>query len=276
MDAAACAEWGADVGVVDSYRIPATDVSAWARDLPALAIVDGGTRGIEAALYLDQNLGAEDRGAPIPAGSRMLAGAAYALVRSDVLAARRVDPWRASSTGRPRLLAVMGGTDATGAIVAVADAVAALGPARRRHPDRRRRPPRDRRGAARSDADGAGHPPHPRPRGALRGDRRRRLGRGGNQLVGGLHPGLARGDGRRRRQPGGLPARDGAPRSRRGRRRQRRPARRSPGSAPRSSASCPTRIIAGACRSVPARCSTATARGGWPKRSSRSCPAPAA
>ena len=114
-----------DVVVVDSYRIPAAEISALAARVPVLAIVDGDHRGIEADLYLDQNLGAEDRAWPTTPGTRVLAGAAYALVRSEIRDARRDEPWRI--TGVPRVLALMGGTDATGGIVLVAAQLASLG-----------------------------------------------------------------------------------------------------------------------------------------------------
>lgn len=101
--------------VVDSYLIDPADISALAQRVPVLAIVDGDTRGIEATLYLDQNLGAQE-----VAGRerRSLAGASYALIRDAVLEARREEPWLLS--GMPRLTAFMGGTDPGGAIVAVA------------------------------------------------------------------------------------------------------------------------------------------------------------
>jgi spore coat polysaccharide biosynthesis predicted glycosyltransferase SpsG len=125
LDAGAVRQRRPDWVVVDSYRIPSEQIGALNVDVPVLAIVDGETRGIEAALYLEQNLGSENREWPVPAGSRMLAGPTFALVRAAIRAGRRAEPWRI--TGTPRILAFMGGTDATGAIVPVAAALAALG-----------------------------------------------------------------------------------------------------------------------------------------------------
>ena len=100
--------------VVDSYQFPAGDVSSLNDSLPVLAIVDGDTRQIRASLYLDQNLGAEDREWPDVAAGRMMGGTDYALVRDAVLAERREDPWRLSGEP-PSVLCFMGGTDPTGA-----------------------------------------------------------------------------------------------------------------------------------------------------------------
>lgn len=109
--------------VVDSYRIDAGAISALARSLPLLAIVDGERRGIEATLFLDQNLGAELG----ETDERMLAGAKFALLRDAILTARRPEPWLLPES--PTLTAFMGGTDPTGTIVGVARALAAA-----RHP----------------------------------------------------------------------------------------------------------------------------------------------
>ena len=107
--------------VVDSYLISADDVNELARDIAVLALVDGDERGLDVQLYLDQNLGAErhDRD---PA--RYLYGAEFALVRDEVLAYRRPNPWKIAS--RPRVLSFMGGSDPTHTSVAVAEALAEM------------------------------------------------------------------------------------------------------------------------------------------------------
>lgn len=110
--------------VVDSYVFDAADVASLVGDVSVLAIVDGDLRGIRAALFVDQNLGAERNNWSLPPASRMLAGAAYALVRDEIRAARRSQPWHLD--GPPHVVAFMGGTDATGAIVDVARRLAAL------------------------------------------------------------------------------------------------------------------------------------------------------
>ncbi len=123
IDAEAILAYRPDWLVVDSYRIPAASISALGGSVPVLAIVDGDYRGIEAALYLDQNLGAESLPRPENARDRFLGGAAYALVRRAVLDARRPEPWRAL-TSPPTVLTFMGGTDATGANLSVAESLA--------------------------------------------------------------------------------------------------------------------------------------------------------
>jgi spore coat polysaccharide biosynthesis predicted glycosyltransferase SpsG len=120
------AELRPDWLVVDSYRIPAGLISDVGRHVRVLAIVDGDDRGIAASLYLDQNLGAEHSDRVPELEARFLAGATYALVREAVLDALRPEPWRIEGV-RPRILLFIGGTDATGAVVDVAEAVAGLG-----------------------------------------------------------------------------------------------------------------------------------------------------
>jgi spore coat polysaccharide biosynthesis predicted glycosyltransferase SpsG len=118
-------DFGAERVVVDSYRIPAQLISNLDRHVPVLAIVDGDDRGIVASLYLDQNLGAENIDRPDLTGERFLAGSRYALVRRAVLQATRAEPWRIEADP-PRVLCFLGGTDATGSVVEVVRAIAAL------------------------------------------------------------------------------------------------------------------------------------------------------
>lgn len=103
--------------VVDSYRIDAASISAVAEQVDVLAIVDGSTRGIDATLYLEQNLGSEHLEWARDA-DRVLAGSAYALIRDDFLGVRPQEPTALGAP--PHLVAFMGGTDADGTIVRVA------------------------------------------------------------------------------------------------------------------------------------------------------------
>lgn len=105
--------------VVDSYRIDSTAINELAKRVSVLAIVDGDARGIDAQLYLDQNLGAVG---VLGREDDSLVGASYALIRDAVLSARRDQPWRMS--GVPRLTAFMGGTDPGGIIVGLAEQLA--------------------------------------------------------------------------------------------------------------------------------------------------------
>ncbi|MFJ6197851.1 PseG/SpsG family protein [Micromonospora sp. NPDC092111] len=128
-----------DALVLDSYELdPAGAGALRAAGVVTLAIVDGDTRGQDADLHLDQNFGADTPtvdggpapgpvGAEHPAGSgdpggsldagggRLLAGTRYALLRDSVITARPAAPRVATPTGRPRVLAFFGGTDAVGA-----------------------------------------------------------------------------------------------------------------------------------------------------------------
>lgn len=111
--------------VVDSYQIPSCSLSALAEFTPLLAVVDGDYRGIQASLYLDQNLGAESVVRPVAIRDRFLSGAKFTLVRDSVLAERRPGPsGEISST--PRVLTFMGGTDPTHASLGIAEALAKI------------------------------------------------------------------------------------------------------------------------------------------------------
>jgi spore coat polysaccharide biosynthesis predicted glycosyltransferase SpsG len=122
LDAPMMLEDPPDWVVVDSYRIPAAQVSALRAGTRVLAVVDGDYRGIDADLYLDSNLGAEDAPAPEGTDDRSLRGARFALVRDDILSGRRDDPWRIN--GEPaHVLSLMGGSDPTGASLRVARAL---------------------------------------------------------------------------------------------------------------------------------------------------------
>ena len=122
LDAGAVLALDPDWVVVDSYRIDAGAISGLAARAHVLAVVDGETRGIDAALYLDQNLGAERQ--PPPATGTMLAGARFALVRGEIVAQRRPEP--EALRRPPRVTAFIGGTDPTGVIVGVAAQLAVV------------------------------------------------------------------------------------------------------------------------------------------------------
>lgn len=111
--------------VVDSYEISASEISELNRVTRCLAIVDGGARSIEATLYLDQNLGAEDDAWARKFPERVLAGSEYCLVREDVVKRRRRIPWRITSDP-PTITVFLGGTDPEGTIVNVARSLMGL------------------------------------------------------------------------------------------------------------------------------------------------------
>lgn len=108
--------------VVDSYQFDSLEVSGLQALAKTLVLVDGPESGADADLYLDSNLGAEAH--PRSAGT-WLAGAQFALVRSEWVALRKRSPSRSAMVDG-HVLAVMGGTDPTGSIVAVANALASI------------------------------------------------------------------------------------------------------------------------------------------------------
>lgn len=109
--------------VVDSYEIPSQEISRLRDQVKVLAIVDGDARNIQADLYLDHNVGAENLPWPEEVGARMIAGTRFALIRRAIRDVRRAEPWVPLSDP-PRILAFMGGSDPTGMIVRVAEAIA--------------------------------------------------------------------------------------------------------------------------------------------------------
>jgi spore coat polysaccharide biosynthesis predicted glycosyltransferase SpsG len=114
-----------DRAVVDSYRIPAEQISELATRVPTLALVDGDIRGIRATILLDQNLGAESPDQPPEGSTRFLAGSRFALIRRAILEQRRKNPWEVAGR-RPRVTVFMGGSDPFGAIAVAAQSVASL------------------------------------------------------------------------------------------------------------------------------------------------------
>ncbi|MEU8300292.1 spore coat protein [Micromonospora sp. NPDC048909] len=101
-----------DVMVLDSYELdPAGAGALRAAGVRTVAIIDGDSRGQDADLYLDQNFGAATPELP----GRLLAGTTYALLRDSVVTARPPSPPSPTVSGRPRVLAFFGGTDALGA-----------------------------------------------------------------------------------------------------------------------------------------------------------------
>lgn len=101
--------------VIDSYTLQeAVYVGVRAAGVSTLAIVDGDPTGRPADLWLDQNIGAEADPWTIPAGTSRLAGLDFALMRSDVRAARPTGPER-SEADPLAVFAFFGGTDALGA-----------------------------------------------------------------------------------------------------------------------------------------------------------------
>jgi len=99
--------------VVDSYTIPSEQISRANQIVPVLAIIDGDARGIDASLFLDQNLGAKrPSNLPRPQAQTLL-GADFALIRDAILRERREDPWK-SRHEPPQVLCFLGGNDETG------------------------------------------------------------------------------------------------------------------------------------------------------------------
>jgi UDP-2,4-diacetamido-2,4,6-trideoxy-beta-L-altropyranose hydrolase len=109
--------------VVDSYEISAALINTARATTKVLAIVDADSRGIEADIYVDHNVGAENLPWSEFVRERILAGSRYALIRRAIREVRRAQPWASTAT-LTTILGFMGGTDPTGMIVSVAQAIA--------------------------------------------------------------------------------------------------------------------------------------------------------
>lgn len=106
--------------VYDGYRFSPTDTNRLMGSFPCtLAVIDGSSLDYSAHFYLDQNLGASGLNLLLPEGARMMFGHRFALIRHQILQARRLQTVRRlrkpSSRKAPRLLVLAGGTDPTGA-----------------------------------------------------------------------------------------------------------------------------------------------------------------
>ncbi len=111
--------------IVDSYQIPAQEISEVNNSIPVLAIVDSDSRGIEATLYLDTNLFADKLDWPGDLANRLLAGSKYSLIRNQVMEQQREEPWTLAGTPA-NLLVFLGGSDPYDYSPLVARALAGL------------------------------------------------------------------------------------------------------------------------------------------------------
>lgn len=114
---AAEARW--DVAVVDSYQAGAADLASLT--VPLAALDDEDLRPLPAVLVVNQNLSADDCDYRSWPARTVLRGPEYALVRPRIAVARPDRYAERDWSGRPqRVLVVLGGTDAGGAVAAVA------------------------------------------------------------------------------------------------------------------------------------------------------------
>ncbi|MCP2261341.1 Spore coat polysaccharide biosynthesis protein SpsG, predicted glycosyltransferase [Streptoalloteichus tenebrarius] len=111
-------ELDADAVVIDSYRLGPEHYTAARSVAPVVALYDRHSGPVPGDVLVDQTFGAERDPAPEDADQAvLLRGPRYALVRDQVRAARPATrPSTVDSSGRaPRVLLVLGGTDARGA-----------------------------------------------------------------------------------------------------------------------------------------------------------------
>src|SRR5690606_34891981 len=102
--------FAADWVAIDSYWIAADAISRLNEEVPCVAIIDGDNRGIDATLYVDQNLGAETMSWPENVRTRLLSGARFSMIRDAVLDQRRAQPEKLRHNPA-HVVTFMGGTD---------------------------------------------------------------------------------------------------------------------------------------------------------------------
>jgi len=118
---------GADVVVIDSYRLPERVYAGIRAAYTLLAMVDGDPARCDGDVFLDQNIGAEHDVWPLPARTVRLAGLDYALMRDELLRARPATSGARVESDPPRLFAFFGGTDPFAAAPEVTRALVATG-----------------------------------------------------------------------------------------------------------------------------------------------------
>ena len=114
-----------EVLVIDSYLVDATSFSQMRGRVGRLVVVDDlADRYLDADIVVNQNLGGDALPARLGAGTILLAGPAYALLRPEFPASRQaaLDAVDALPDVPGDVLVMMGGTDPTGSAVAVARA----------------------------------------------------------------------------------------------------------------------------------------------------------
>ncbi|MFI5985297.1 PseG/SpsG family protein [Streptomyces sp. NPDC051555] len=105
--------------VIDAYHLPRAHYHAAAAIAPVLAAYDGRPHHARGDVLYDQNIGADRTGPPAADGALLLRGPSFAVVRDDIKGRRPVDPalrvrTRAAAATPPKVLLVLGGTDALG------------------------------------------------------------------------------------------------------------------------------------------------------------------
>ncbi|MDU6927556.1 MAG: GNAT family N-acetyltransferase, partial [Dermabacter sp.] len=121
------AEQGASIVHVDDYAVD-NDARGQVHACGALlsSMEDGSYGQRDADVMIDSTIGAELTDRERVAGGRQLRGITYAPMRRQVLAARESRKKHFTSSAVPRVLIVMGGTDATSAAATIAGLCAGL------------------------------------------------------------------------------------------------------------------------------------------------------
>lgn len=113
-------ELNPDWVIVDSYKIDSAEISKLNCQVPVLAVIDGTNRGMEATLYLDQEINAWNNYSRKEYSQSGLFGEQYCLIRKEIQELskhRQVDP------KTKHVVIMLGGSDATGLTPKLVDAI---------------------------------------------------------------------------------------------------------------------------------------------------------
>lgn len=110
--------------VTDSFEIQAETVSLVKSVCKSVVILDGSTRGIDADLYLDQNMKSFISQDELPPGARLLEGNRFLLLREAVFS--KIGKSTNGFNEIPRIVAFAGGSDPTNLMVDIADVIREL------------------------------------------------------------------------------------------------------------------------------------------------------
>jgi len=105
-------ELNLDAITLDSYRLP-PEVSTMLRaaGIPVLAVIDDETRGMDADVYVEQNLGSESLALNVAPDRIVLAGSRFPLLRDVVRSRRPAHPRPPTPVEIPHVVGVFGGSD---------------------------------------------------------------------------------------------------------------------------------------------------------------------
>lgn len=116
-----------DLLIVDSYEIDVDLINEYSSKSPLMALIDGSSRGINANIYLDQNLDAKFNYENIKeSNSIYLLGSEFCLIREELLELKNYQIQTPKSLSEATITCFSGGSDPNSVILPMAKIVAKL------------------------------------------------------------------------------------------------------------------------------------------------------